>query len=160
MNIFVLDKDPMISASYHNDKHVVKMIVESAQMLSTAHRVSGEVSLELNERIYKEAYKNHPCSVWVRESSRNYQWLYTLFLGLLVEYEKRFGKKHSCLKLVSPLSNVPKFVPHAKITPFAQAMPDNYKNDCAVKAYRAYYNGDKKHLFSWRLPSQKPEWAL
>lgn len=157
MNIFVLDKDPMISATYHNDKHVVKMIVESAQMLSTAHRVSG---LNVNESIYKEAYKNHPCSVWVRQSSSNYLWLYTLFLGLLVEYEKRFNKKHSCMRLIEPLSHVPALVPHDKLTPFAQAMPDNYKNECAVKAYRAYYNGDKTHLFSWRAPSSKPEWAI
>jgi len=157
MNIFVLDKDPMISASYHNDKHVVKMIVESAQMLSTAHRVCG---VNVNENIYKEAYKNHPCSVWVRQSSSNYQWLYTLFLGLLVEYQKRFNKQHSCMKLLEPLSYVPALVPTDKLTPFAQAMPDHYKNDCAVKAYRAYYNGDKRHLFSWRLPSKRPEWVL
>jgi phage-related protein len=79
MNIFILDKDPKKIAMYHNDKHVVKMIVETAQLLCTAHHVSGT-----NGDIpYRKTHQNHPCSIWARESIENYNWLLTLLKELL-----------------------------------------------------------------------------
>ena len=91
MNIFYLDPHPTVAAQQCCDKHVVKMILESAQMLSTAHRVLDKND---NELLYKEAHKNHPSTKWVRESHLNYQWLYAHFVALGEEYTARYGKIH------------------------------------------------------------------
>ena len=77
MNIFYLDKNPDLSAQLHCDKHVVKMILEYAQMLSTAHRV-----LDNSQDVYKIAHKNHPCTIWVRENKSNYKWLSMMWFFL------------------------------------------------------------------------------
>ena len=79
MNIFYLDHDPRIAAKYHCDKHVVKMILESAQMLATAHRV---VDKNDDDILYREAYKNHPSTKWVRSNLYHYTWLWSLFNSL------------------------------------------------------------------------------
>jgi hypothetical protein len=148
MNIFVLDNNPTIAAEYHTDKHVVKMILESAQMLSTAHHISG-TNETLKEMIYKPAYANHPCTVWARQSSSNYFWLFELFKSLLLEYNRRYGKEHSSNIMTWLLRDKPSNIPDGPLTPFAQAMPDQYKDSNAVIAYHKYYNNEKKHLFKW-----------
>ena len=92
MNIFYLHRDPRVAARYHNDKHVVKMILESAQMLSTAHR---ELDGNLNETMYRPTHKNHPSTVWVRESSSKlHDGCIDLFISLCDEYTHRYGKVH------------------------------------------------------------------
>jgi hypothetical protein len=148
MNIFVLDRDPNVAAQYHTDKHVVKMIVESAQMLSTAHHISGTSDI-IKEMVYKPAYANHPCTVWARESSSNYFWLVDLFNALLKEYNRRYKKEHSCLVLSFLFQTKPSNIPDGPLTPFAQAMPDECKDQDAVVAYQRYYNKEKRHLFKW-----------
>ena len=119
MNIFYLDRDVTKCAEYHNDKHVVKMILEYAQLLSTAHRVlDGKEYIDassgrkikrwrledtsLEGCLYKATHVNHPSAVWVRQSNNNYNWLVCLFQSLLSEYTHRYGKIHSCDRLVAP----------------------------------------------------------
>lgn len=114
MNIFFLDRDPELCAKAHYDKHVVKMILEYAQLLSTAHHVLGS---DVNpECIYKEAYKNHPCAIWVRQSPRNYYWLVGLWLNLLKEYYFRYGKIHASSALTKYLKVIPDYHPQQNIT--------------------------------------------
>lgn len=163
MNIFFLDKDPQLAAEYHHDKHVVKMILETAQLLSTAHRViDGEQYIDqstgrkikrwqmgdrfMEDRLYKATHVNHPSAVWTRESLDNYEWLYKLFIHLCNEYTHRYGKTHATYsKLHDVLSQTPQNIPNVGLTKMPQAMPDEYKDDDSVKAYRQYYCGAKKN---------------
>jgi len=156
MNIFVLDRNPKLAAQYHADKHVPKMILETAQMLSTAHHVYGTPQAPL---VYKKSHLNHPCTLWVRESVDNYGWAFELFRELNNEFVRRRGKKHlSWVKLKEHLSHTPS-LPLQGLTPFAQAMPDHYKQEDAVEAYRAYYKGDKASFAKWEWPTaQTPSW--
>ena len=161
MNIFMLHSSPLIAAEMHCDKHVVKMILESAQMLSTAHRVlDGDDYADAN-KLYKTTHKNHPSSVWVRENHHNYQWLYLLFENLLLEYEKRYNKTHACDRLVDYLLPCPNNIDiiDYKITPLPQSMPDQYKvEDDTVQAYRNYYLGEKAHFAKWNKGTVQPDW--
>jgi hypothetical protein len=142
MNIFYLDKDPCRAAELQYNKHVVKMILESAQMLCTAHRYYG------NEDVpYKSTHLNHPSTVWVRENSKHYRWLFHHMLGLGSEYTKRYGRKHLTIdKCFGPLSFLPPDIPTTDFIQPPQAMPDEYKDKCSVKAYWSYYIGDKSHI--------------
>ena len=143
MNIFILDNDIEKCAQYHCDKHVVKMILESAQLLSTGVRLSG-----LDEG-YKIAHPNHPCSIWVSESLSNWKWLRELATALNKEYRYRFEKNvnHKSYDLIHSLSS-----PDLKdlgLTPFAQVMPESYRDKNPVTAYRQYYMGEKSKIFKW-----------
>lgn len=143
MNIFILDEDPKISAEMMCDKHVVKMILESAQMLCSA--------FPKGEAPYKKAFFNHPCSRWARASVDNYEWLLTHAYALMEEYLHRYGKIHKSLDAVAWCDDHYHILnlPDVGLTPFAQAMPDEYKNDNAVKAYQTYYFNDKKYFAKW-----------
>lgn len=152
MNIFILDTDPTLAAKYHVDKHVVKMSLELGQLLSTAHFLSGTHS----DRMYKPTHINHPSALWVRESKNNYIWTWLLMSELLNEYTFRYDKHHKTQQLVDLLST-PISCEKTELTPPKLAMPDEYKLDNPVEAYRAYYNGDKRHLFKWKHRKQ-PEW--
>ena len=155
MNIFVLDRDPEVAARMHCDKHVPKMILETAQMLSTAHHVYDTPQAQF---VYKKAHLNHPCTIWVRESTANYSWAWHLYLNLLVEFKKRRGKHHKSGELIHHLAHTPP-MPSCGLTPFAQAMPPEYKQADAVEAYRAYYKGDKAAFAKWEWPTaQTPSW--
>ena len=137
MNIFYVDEDPKLAAQALVDTHVVKMILESAQLLSTAHRVlDGKVTFHgmnrrlalpdplLDATLYKEAYVNHPCAVWVRKSVGNYDWLLLHFTWLCGEYTYRFGRVHKCEELHPCLSALPRNLPIINVVlPVAQAMP-------------------------------------
>ena len=156
MNIFILDEDHKLSAEYHVDKHIVKMPLELAQLLCTAHHLSGT-----DPKIvpYRATHNNHPCSIWTRTSKSNYLWLCKLGLELCYEYTYRYGKVHKCQSIIEWCSNnVPK-IPDIDLTPFAQAMPEELKDPDPIKAYRQYYNRDKKHLFSWKH-RKAPQWAI
>jgi hypothetical protein len=156
MNIFVLDNNPRLAAQMHCDKHCVKMILETAQMLSTAHRVYNTPQAE---QVYKQAHLNHPCTKWIRESKGNYNWAWALYHELLVEFRKRRGKGHKSGEIIHLLAHTPSEMPSLGLTPFAQAMPPQYKRKDAVEAYRAYYKGDKAALAAWDWPnSQQPNW--
>jgi hypothetical protein len=131
MNIFVLNEDPIQAAKDQCDKHVVKMILETAQMLSTTQRWFYEDDYCNRVGYYKIAHINHPCTIWARTDASNYQWLYEHFVALCDEYTKRYGKVHlTDTKLRDKLSYIPGDMPSSypnKTTPFAQAMPDEYK---------------------------------
>ena len=95
MNIFVVDEDPIVSATQLCDKHVVKMIVEGCQMLSTIHRIGGSHVIYAPVNLYKASFQNHPCTIWARESSENYMWLADHTRALSFEYTHRYGKIHA-----------------------------------------------------------------
>lgn len=154
MNIFFLDRDPAISAKYHCDKHVVKMILETAQMLCTTQRLFGNISSEL----YKPTHVNHPMRIWVGESAGNYIWAYNLFLNLLEEYTYRYGKYHASSKLINSLKKIPTGIKWIYNTKAPLCMPDEYKiSDDIVESYRNYYKYGKTNLLSY-TKREKPYW--
>lgn len=153
MNIFVLDEDPYLASQYHTDKHTIKQILESVQILCASHHKTGTT---LNVP-YRLTHKNHPVCKWVAEDLNNYKWLCHLTKGLCKEYTYRYDKIHKCEEVLKwCLLNLPN-IPSVKQTSFALAMPDDCKTDDAVKSYRNYYNKYKRHLFSWKRRG-KPFW--
>ena len=139
MNIFYLDKDPITAAVVQYNKHVVKMILESAQMLCAAHHILGN-----SEDVpYKLAHKNHPCTIWTRENSLHYDWLYEHMMALGNEYEDRYGRVHMSIDKCKHLNIHPENIPHEPFEQPPQCMPDEYKDKCSVQAYWNYYIGEK-----------------
>jgi hypothetical protein len=159
MNIFVLSKNTKKCAIYHTDKHVIKLIIESAQLLCSAHIVLDGVMFIEDVELYKLTHINHPCTIWVRSSRHNYEWLYDLFYELCEEYTYRYGKVHLCdTKLKEILAFVPKNIPNIPMTDFVLAIPDECKIDNdPVESYRNYYKTYKTHLFSWSK-REVPKW--
>lgn len=154
MNIFVLDEDPVKAAQYHNNKHVIKMILETAQMLCTARRTLGY------DAPYRATHKSHPCTLWVSESRQNYIWLCRLGLALCDEYEFRYpGKVHKTRQHLEAMSqDVPQELPDIPRTEFRLAMPDDCKiGGNVVESYRSYYIKHKNHIAEWKS-RDKPEW--
>ena len=139
MNIFYLDKDPVKAAQVQYNKHVVKMILESAQMLCAAHHVLGS-KLDIP---YKIAHKNHPCTIWTRECAANYSWLYQHMRALGYEYTKRYDKVHMSITKCKYLWRFPNDIPRTEFTQPPQCMPDEYKDECSVQAYWNYYISEK-----------------
>ena len=174
MNIFFLHLNQRLCALYHCDKHVVKMILETLQILCSVHHVSQEFYKEDRAEAeadydlmtydvaaydefnpshtipYKLTHQNHPCSVWARESLSNYLWLTKLGIELCKEYTYRYGKTHKCEPLIYEMFDNFPAIPDVGFTTPAQAMPDEYKNKSFVKAYRAYYLGEKKRMLVWK----------
>jgi len=157
MNIFYLDECPDKAARLQYNKHVVKMILESAQMLCAAHHVLGNPE----DVPYKLAHKNHPSTIWVRENSLHYDWLYEHFVALQGEYYKRYNKTHlSFTKCYEPLMNHPQNIPHEPFEQPPQCMPDEYKDKCSVQAYWNYYIGEKHSVANQKtekLYERRPE---
>ena len=148
MNIFYLDKCPHKAAELQYNKHVVKMILESAQMLCTAHHHYAERH-EINADYipYKKAHYNHPSTIWARENHYQYQWLYWHMMALGDEYKKRYNKEHlSITKCKECLSFSPYGISLGKFEQPPQCMPDEYKDKCSIQAYWNYYIGDKKQI--------------
>jgi len=147
MNIFILDEDPKKCAEYHNDKHVVKMILETAQLLCGVHHMVESV-LEVP---YKLSHKNHPCSIWSRECIENYVWLCDLGIELCLEYTHRYGKRHKSQDIIEwCIVNHPPLKELGDITPFRLAMPEECKIGNAVESYREYYIKEKKYFSKWK----------
>ena len=157
MNIFYLDRDPEIAAQMHCDKHVVKMILESAQMLSTAHRVLDGDEIADSKGLYKMAHKNHPCTIWARTNSENYEWLWNLYDHLMKEYTYRYGKHHASERLTHALWEFPRNISHGDFTDPPQCMPDYCKSDDTVTAYQTYYIIEKSDFAKWP-DDRRPEW--
>lgn len=175
MNIFFLDEDPVLAAQYHCDKHVVKMILESAQLLSTAHRVlDGELGIRLSasgarlkdyvlpdakqDLLYKATHISGPCAVWAREASDNYEWLFGLFIALGDEYSYRYNKEHlSISKLERILAVLPKNIPTKPLTKPPLVMPEGCKDPDPILAYRKYYKTHKSEIAKWTKRST-PDW--
>ena len=176
MNIFYLDHDVTKCAEYHNDKHVVKMILEYAQLLSTAHRyLDGILSVRLSQTgrkqkwyylsdyrddlLYNATHINHPSAKWCRDSVANYEWLYKLFCACCDEYTYRYGKVHlTDQKLRKILADPPKNISNKPFEEPWRAMPDEVKiGDDSLASYRNYYINNKTHLASWKKRNI-PEW--
>ncbi len=181
MNIFYLDSSPALAAKYHNDKHVVKMILESAQMLSTAHRVldgkeqsvlskSGKrvikkYKIRRGDKIfYTATHIKHPCTLWTMQTNKNYQWHVNFFMKLCEEYTYRYGKTHlSEIRLADLLSRPPKNIPSGKKTQPPQVIPSEFYDKCFVKGdavagYRNYYKSSKITAFSKYTRRHPPAW--
>ena len=152
MNIFILDSDIKTCAQYHCDQHVVKMILESVQLLCTALNKKGYVTP------YKSTHVNHPSVIWVEQSYDNFLWLRDLTYALNEEYKYRYDKQVDH-KSIAVLNDIAKYSFEAiGLTPFPQAMPDKYKVvDNAVLAYRRFYLGDKATFAKWTKRSP-PNW--
>jgi hypothetical protein len=180
MNIFYLHQDPKIAAEYHVDKHVVKMIIEYAQLMSTAHRLlDGALYLDktANGRsikrwklddyrepiLYKASHINHPSAIWVRQSDLHYNWLWHLYKNLCQEYRYRYGgatdKQHKTSLLLSDLSFLPYNIPRTvEFQEPPQAMPEAVKvPGDSIQAYRNYYKVHKSAFANWKNRSA-PDW--
>lgn len=181
MNLFILDECPIVSAMWQCDKHVPKMIVESGQMLSTAHRMldgtmerrpskSGKTMVKYwklddnqNESLfYKAVHMGHPCTVWTMESAANYDWHWQHFSALCQEYTFRYGKIHKTdRELREVLESRPLNIPDGGLTPFKLAMKSN--PECIalgdpVKAYQAFYQTKQDRFKMVWTRREKPEW--
>jgi hypothetical protein len=159
MNIFAVNNDPIKAAQDLCDKHVVKMIVEGCQMLSTNHRICGSHVIYAPVNLYKASFANHPCTIWARSSYENCEWLARHTYELCVEYTMRYDKIHSCQSMAAWFLNhiVVPYNATKCLTPFAQAMPDKYKHENAVVAYRSYYLGEKSKFAKWKM-GDSPSW--
>ena len=175
MNIFYLHEDPIQNAKWHIDKHIVKMPIEYAQLMSTAHRLLdvdmyiGKTAIGCNikrwrlhdERediLYKASHINHPSAIWVRESIENYFQMYKLYMAVLSEFTNRYGKIHGSSKPSIALIRPPSNIPMVKGTQLPQCMPEicKVKNN-PILAYRNYYIVEKNSFASWKN-REIPEW--
>ena len=176
MNIFYLHEKPKICAQYHVDKHCVKMIVESAQLLSIAHRIldgheivghtqTGRkakrwVLPDSRETIlYHATHVNHPSAIWCRKNDKNYMWLAELMEELCIEYTYRYERVHKKqeIDLLCKLKKIPTNIPISQFTQPTPAMPDQYKIlGNSLQSYHNYYNGEKQRMFNWKK-RQVPE---
>lgn len=156
MNIFVLSDDPVLAASMMCDKHVVKMIVESSQILSTSLSASN------CKPLLKPTHHHHPCVVWACATKSNFSWLLEHFKALQNEYTKRYGKfhKYSRENHYEYYAEQLKSLPDGSLHPFVQCMPEEYRGLDAVEAYRRYYMGDKAYFAKWRYSEQPDWWSL
>jgi hypothetical protein len=176
VNIFYLNPDPKICAEMHCNKHVVKMIIEYAQLMSTAHRVlDGEeyYALSVNGRrikrwrmtdlkyengLMKASHVHHPSNVWVRQSRQNYMWLNQMWNYLLLEYTHRYGKRHACADRMEFLYVWPKNIPDVPFTPPTPAMPDECKiANNSLASYHKYYIEKKVRFAKW-TNREEPLW--
>lgn len=172
----MVDMNPKISAQMLVDKHIVKMPLESCQMLCTAHRfldgkpvlkrntLNGRTKLfydmndlYMNNILMQASYINHPCNIWVRESKENYMWLYEHYVSLLEEYTYRYEKTHSVERCKEVLSNVPKNIGNKGRTTLICSLSMKLEEYDEVTNYRKYYIQNKSHLFSWKKRN-KPDW--
>jgi hypothetical protein len=151
MNIFVLDDNPVTAAQQQVDKHVVKMPLESAQMLCSALIRYGSTDTP-----YRQAHKNHPCTLWAGDTRTNFNWLITHGIALCEEYTSRYGRRHKSQDVIEWCATQSNLIPQGVLTPHAQAMPVQYKSDCAVASYRDYYHGEKAYIANWK--QNKPDW--
>jgi len=176
MNIFYLSKNWKRAAGMHCDKHVCKMLIEYAQLMSTAHRVIDGTQYysktknghkiqrwlhpdpKLERELYKASHINHPSNIWLRENEEHYTWLFLMFSELSKEYTKRYGKVHaSWSKLHWSLGFPPKNIVQKKWTDPPQCMPDHCKDANVVKAYRNYYILEKSSFAKWKHGGT-PKW--
>lgn len=177
MNIFYVHEDTKICAKQHLDKHVVKMILEYAQLLSTAHRlldgyeyegksISGRKAMRWKlddsreDNLYMASHMKHPSGIWCRANLSNYTWLYNLWRDLMREYTFRYGKHHVAERLIPFLDIPPKNITEGDQTLMAQCMPEQYKvPGDSIQAYHNYYVGDKQRFAVW-TNRPIPDWYV
>jgi len=158
LNCFIFDTDHEMNARYHPDKHVVKMPTEVAQLLSTTVRILAreqdlDLPPEIDDHIYKETHRNHPCTIWVQSSLSSFVWAVEYGEALCAEYEYRYGREHAAKRVIGLCDDMDTYhglTPIEEPLPHPQAMPEQYRvvGD-PVTAYRNYFNGEKQHLASW-----------
>jgi len=152
MNIFVLDEDPITAAKYHCDKHVVKMVLETAQIMCTTSYLCG------NPAPYKPTHTQHPCRLWSQKTLGNWLWLHRLGLALAEEYKMRYDKHHKSAKIIADIPTPHGIDMNLALTPFVQCMPEQYHvTGDAVQAYRNYYIGDKLPMCTY-TGADWPDW--
>jgi len=156
MNIFYIDADPIIAAQQLADDHIRKMQIESAQMCCTTHWVIG------NEAPYKKAHYNHPSTKWTRESIQHYRWLVAHGLEICNEFVKRYGKRHKTQDILEWCRDNEPNIPDNGFTPPPQCMPDEYKKNDTITAYREFYIKDKIGVkgLGWKKMGNPPEWIF
>jgi hypothetical protein len=155
MNIFVLDLDPELAAQQLCDKHVPKMVLETAQLLCSVWP-PGEAP-------YKRTHYNHPCAKWTRASIDNFLWLLSYGEAISREYALRFGREHASAAVIAwcaaHVDELLEVLPDVGVTQFAQAMPSRYKvPGDPVAAYRRYYLGEKERFCKWERGRRGPSW--
>lgn len=158
MQIFILDVDIKKNAEYYVDRHVCKIQTEIAQCLCTVYK---QFEFNIPDFLYKETHAKHPCVLWLKESKQNFGYGISLGLALHDEYNYRYPKNGKYQKekfLFNWLkNNIPENLENKGLTPFAQAIPEQYKQENVIQAYRQYYKEEKKHLFKW-TNREVPEW--
>lgn len=154
MNIFVVQQDPHKAARDLCNKHICKMVIESAQLLSNVLYLQGNNACVP----YRPTHLTHPCTAWVAASAANAGWLYVHALALAREYTVRYGNIHKTLSALQTIERALTVDDWWNHTPFVQAMPEQYKRDNAVTAYRAYYVGEKMRFARWAPRAQAPAW--
>lgn len=176
MNIFYIEENPADIAKSLIDRHVVKMVLESAQMLSTTHRLldgvkTGNKFVLLGETYdpgsntifdavcYQVAHPSHPSTVWTMKCKENYDWHFQLFVEMAKEYTHRYGKTHSCERLMPFLKNAPKNIKPGVFTPPTPAMPDKYISKDTLQSYRDYYANEKWRFAKWKSRTI-PQWFI
>tara|TARA_R110000824_G_scaffold95111_1_gene228861 strand:- start:2120 stop:2689 length:570 start_codon:yes stop_codon:yes gene_type:complete len=158
LNIFYLHKSPVLAAQQMCDKHVVKMILESAQLLCTTHHVCP-TDAELPAKFYKKTHINHPSAIWVRTSVANYDWMCLHAIALCKEYTHRYGKIHASQAIIEWCSDSLPAIPDSYQTEMPQCMPDEYKTDNSIQSYRDYYWHDKRKNIAMKWTKrEKPRW--
>jgi hypothetical protein len=167
MNLFILSLIQREIAQFMMDKHVSKILLEAVQMLCSAKRVLDPDD-EINGQLYKLAHKNHPVTIWCRKSKENFLWTLELVEELHREWRFRYGhpetKFHKSYLMAQILrEHLPKDeqFEEQRLTPFALAMPDEYKSEDPIESYRNYYmSGPKQKIASWKKKREKPEWYI
>ena len=161
MNIFALDRDTTICATYHTDKHIIKMPLETAQMVSFIYHNKEMWDAPVPQLLmaFSPAHDKHPCTVWIKENISNFFWTCEFGIKMIEEYRFRYNSnKHERCMLIFQwaLANLPE-LDIDLITPFAKAMPEEFKVDCSIDSYRNYYKYGKSELHQW-TKRDKPEW--
>ena len=154
MNIFYLDENPKLAATMLCDQHIRKMQIESAQMCCTAHWETGGTAP------YKRAHKNHPSTIWTRQSIQHYIWLVEHGLEICREFTKRYGKRHKTQDVLEWLLINHPSIPDTDFIPPPQCMPDEYREEDTIKAYKNFYILDKVAIkkLGWNKLNNKPSW--
>ena len=168
MNLFILSLIQREIAEFMMDKHVHKILLEAIQMLCSAKRILTPDDTEINDKIYKIAHKNHPVTIWCRKSRDNFMWTIDLVEELHREWKYRYNhhedKKHKSYLIAEILkANIPsdELFETSGLTPFALAMPEQYKCEDPVVSYRNYYMSEEKQkIASWKKKREKPVWYL
>ena len=154
MNIFFLSREPKLCAEFLGDRHCVKMVLETAQMLSTAHRMCGG-----STEVYGAFAPNHPMSKWVRRTRANYRWTLALFRAMMDEFDYRLAYRHASGRLTKHLKEIPPAIPVGELTDPPQCMPDEFRHPDAVVAYRRYYAEKyRQGIVAYGWNRAMPEW--
>ena len=172
MNIFAVDNNPVVAARSLCDRHVNKMSIETAQLLSSAlllHECpESKLPLTKAGKPYKGGHLNHPATLWCGETQNNYRWLCLHGLALTTEFKKRYNKTHACRKPIQQMCGLLSHIPKGELTPFPRIISkesypelhDEKQWGSVVLAYRTYYMLDKQGFAKWTGNRKPPAWWI